>query len=82
MKRPLDTLPCCTRVLSVQGEFAIEICCGLASLTLGLVMSSVPCLKPWDAMCGEAFIRRIGFCSSCLRREELFLLISEYLASP
>ena len=39
----------------LSGEFAIELCCGEAVVTLGLLMSKVPCLKPWDTLYGEKF---------------------------
>ena len=55
MPSEVRSLPCCTKPLSIRGEFCIEIFCGLASLTLGLVMSEVPCVRPWDAMYGDAF---------------------------
>ena len=39
----------------MTGEFFLEIFCGAAALTLGIVLSSVPAIKPWDSNFGEAF---------------------------
>ena len=41
--------------LPVAGEMVLECFCGEAALTLGLVMSNVPCIRPWDSKFGEAF---------------------------
>ena len=39
----------------VSGEFALEVCCGEAIVTIGLLMAKVPCIKPWDTKYGENF---------------------------
>ena len=56
----MGKLPCLTvlvasSLLSVMGEFAVEIFAGSAVLTLGLMLSNVPVVKPWDAKFGERF---------------------------
>ena len=38
-----------------SGEFALEVCCGEAIVTIGLMMAKVPCIKPWDTKYGENF---------------------------
>ena len=45
----------CASTLPTTGQFFIEIFCGTAALTLGLMLSRVPCLKPWDSKYGEQF---------------------------
>ena len=42
-------------VPELSGECAIEVCCGDAVVTLGLVMAKVPCIMPWDTKYGESF---------------------------
>ena len=39
--------------LDVAGIFFIEIMAGECSITLGILMERVPCLKPWDIVFGE-----------------------------
>jgi len=41
--------------LDLSGEFALEVCCGEAVFTIGLMMAKVPCIKPWDTKYGEKF---------------------------
>ena len=56
----MSRLPCLTvlkasSLLSVMGEFAVEVFAGSAVLTLGMMLSSVPVVKPWDAKYGDRF---------------------------
>ena len=41
--------------LDVSGIFFIEIMAGECSITLGILMERVPCLKPWDIVFGESW---------------------------
>jgi len=52
-QQPIGNLP--IACLNVSGEFFLEVFAGVAALTLGIVMRSVPCLKPWDCMYDEQF---------------------------
>lgn len=41
--------------LQVAGEFVLEVFAGEAIFTLGLMMASVPCMRPWDVKFGDSF---------------------------
>jgi hypothetical protein len=43
------------RPLAVTGEFFLELFAGDSAFSLGVVMSQVPCLLPWDSKYGERF---------------------------
>ena len=44
-----------TSNISVEGTFFIEVMAGECIIILGVLMSRVPCLKPWDIGFGEAW---------------------------
>ena len=41
--------------LRLEGRFCVEVFCGCAVLTLGLLMASVLAICPWDVRFGQAF---------------------------
>ena len=41
--------------LAVGGECFLEVFCGSAILSLGVMMAREPCLRPWDAKIGSQF---------------------------
>ena len=49
----LDVGPECP--LPASASFSIEIFAGECSLTMALMLCSVPCLRPWDTLAGERF---------------------------
>ena len=49
----LDVGPEC--LLPASASFSIEIFAGECSLTMALMLCSVPCLRPWDTLAGERF---------------------------
>ena len=51
----LSALPRPRDVHKVTGSFCLELFCGLASLTLSLVLEAVPCMCPWDSSFGSEF---------------------------
>ena len=40
--------------LDVAGIFFVEVMAGECSITLGVLMERVPCLRPWDIVFGES----------------------------
>ena len=82
----MGKLPCLTvlvasSLLSVMGEFAVEIFAGAAVLTLGLMLSNVPVVKPWDAKFGERFnvLTEGQVILDMVRRKRLVLI---HMATP
>ena len=82
----MGKLPCLTvlvasSLLSVMGEFAVEIFAGSAVLTLGLMLSNVPVVKPWDAKFGERFnvLTEGQVILDMVRRKRLVLI---HMATP
>ena len=53
--RDLPDVSLYSQHFDISGELALEVCCGEAIFTLGLLMAKVPCVKPWDAINGENF---------------------------
>ena len=43
------------RNLSVSGSLSLEVFAGCCVMTLGLLLQSVPAIKPWDAKYGEKY---------------------------
>ena len=62
-ENPFDEMRCATEfyssrfdpVWSMSGEFCLEVFSGVGVLTLGLMFSSLPCLRPWDTLGGPQF---------------------------
>ena len=40
---------------SVQGWFALEVSAGSMGVTIGLLLSRIPCMVPWDVQFGSAY---------------------------
>ena len=41
--------------LEVMGQLFLEVFCGCAVMTLGMMLVQVPCICPWDTCYGERF---------------------------
>ena len=41
--------------LDVQGQFFLECFAGEGVLTLGVLLTKVPCMRPWDSRYGQQF---------------------------
>ena len=59
MAQKLWRLPCAHDLiasnLSVSGQFCLECFAGQAMITLGLLLTCVPCMRPWDSKYGQQF---------------------------
>ena len=41
--------------LDVAGQFFLEVFCGDAVFTMGVMLAKIPCICPWDVKYGEQF---------------------------
>ena len=50
--------------LSVSGNFVLEVFAGECALTLAMLVSRLPCLRPWDSLFGERDVASYGMAST------------------
>ena len=68
-------------LIPVSAQFSLEVFAGDCVVTLGLVLSNLPAMKPWDSKLGEQFdVLREG--QVLLRLSEHGWLIMTHLGTP